>query len=66
MNSMAIRRYKSVNAMNPKGGYREPSTVTTLIPNHKNGHYVRPNKVALKLISRNMLIQMLMLECSTL
>jgi len=45
---MATRRYRNANAMNPRGGYREPSTIITPIPNHKDGHYVRPNMVALK------------------
>ncbi len=47
-NSMAVGRYKSVNAMNPRGGYQKPFVVTTQIFDHKNGHYVRPNRVALK------------------
>jgi len=34
--------------MNPRGGYQEPFAVTTPIFDHKYGHYVRPNKVALK------------------
>jgi len=48
MNSMATGRYRSANATNSGGGYREPSTIITPIPNHKDGHYVRPNRVALK------------------
>jgi hypothetical protein len=48
MNLMATGRYRNANAMNPRGGYREPSTIITPIPNHKDGHYVRPNMVALK------------------
>ncbi len=48
MNLMATRRYISVNAMNPKGGYQEPFVVIAQIPNHKDGHYGRPNMVALK------------------
>jgi hypothetical protein len=48
MKSMATGRYRSANATNSGGGYREPSTIITPIPNHKDGHYVRPNRVALK------------------
>jgi hypothetical protein len=48
MNLMAIKRYRSVDAMNPKGGYQEPFVVITQIPDHKDGHYVRLNMVALK------------------
>ncbi len=43
-----VGRYKSANSVNPKGGYWEPSTITAQFSNHKNGHYVRPNKVTLK------------------
>jgi hypothetical protein len=45
---MAIGRYKSVDVVNPKGGYQEPSVVAAQIPNHKDGHYLRPNMVVLK------------------
>jgi hypothetical protein len=45
---MAARGYKSVDAMNPRGGHQEPSAITAQILDHKNGHYVRPNKVAIK------------------
>ncbi len=48
MNSMVVRRYRSANTTNIREGYQKPSIVTTQIPNHKNGHYVRPNKVALQ------------------
>ncbi len=48
MNSMAIRRYKNVDLTNLKGGYRESYVATTQTPNHRNGHFVRPNRVALK------------------
>ncbi len=33
---------------NPRKGYWEPFVITTRIPNHRNGHFVRPKKVALK------------------
>jgi hypothetical protein len=48
MSSLAARRYKSVDAMNPRGGYRGPFVVTAPILDHIIGHYVRPNKVAFK------------------
>jgi hypothetical protein len=48
MNSMVPKRYTNVNVMNSKGRYQEPFAVTTLILDHKYGHYVRPNMVALK------------------
>jgi hypothetical protein len=34
--------------MNSKGRCRKPFVVIALILDHKDGHYVRPNKVALK------------------
>ncbi len=34
--------------MHSKGGFREPIVVTTTILDQRNGHYVRPNRVALK------------------
>jgi len=45
---MATERYRNVDVMNPKRGYQKPFIV--IIPNfyHRIGHYVRPNKVALK------------------
>jgi hypothetical protein len=48
MNSMDVGKYRNVNAMNPRGGYQEPFVVTTPIFYHRYGHYIRPNKVALK------------------
>jgi hypothetical protein len=48
MNSMDIRRYISVNVVHPKGGYRKPFAITAPILDHKDGHYVRPNRVVLK------------------
>ncbi len=41
-------KVQNANAANPKGGYREPFVVTTLVFYHKNGHYVKPNTVTLK------------------
>jgi plasmid replication initiation protein len=34
--------------MHSKGGYREPIVVIALILDHRDGHYVRLNKVAMK------------------
>jgi hypothetical protein len=48
MNSMAAGGYRSANATNLRGGYQKPFLVTTSILDHKDGHYVRPNKVTLK------------------
>jgi hypothetical protein len=48
MSSMAIGGYRSANVMNPRGGNRKPSIVTIPILDHKDGHYVKPNKVAFK------------------
>ncbi len=51
MNSMATKRYKSVDAMNPKGGYQKPYVIITQIPDHNDDHYVKPNMVALKYLA---------------
>ncbi len=48
MSSIDVGRYKNRNVTNPIGGYREPYVVSAQIPNHKDGHSVRPNKVAFK------------------
>ncbi len=48
MNSMVIGKYKNANATNPRNGYQEPSTITISILDHRYGHFVMPNKVALK------------------
>jgi hypothetical protein len=48
MSSMATGRYKSIDATNPRGGYRKPSAIITQFFYHKDGPYVRPNKIALK------------------
>jgi hypothetical protein len=45
---MASGGYKSEDATNPRGGYQEPSIVTTLILDHKDDHCVRPNWVAFR------------------
>jgi hypothetical protein len=55
MTSMAIRGYKNANAMNPRRGYQEPSIITAPILDHRDGHHVKPNKVAFNiLISKKM------------
>jgi hypothetical protein len=48
MSSMATRNYKSADAVNPRGGYQKPFVVTAPILVHGDGHYVKPNMVALK------------------
>jgi hypothetical protein len=50
MSSIAARGYKSTDAKDRKGKYRGPFVMTQKKFNHKNGHFVRPNKVALKYI----------------
>jgi len=48
MSLMVIGRYKSANVANPRGGYRKPFDVIAPILDHRDGCYVRPNRVALK------------------
>jgi hypothetical protein len=48
MSSMVVGGYISVDGMNPRGGYQEPFVVTTQIFVHKDGHHIRPNRVASK------------------
>ncbi len=45
---MATRGYKTIDAKNPRGGYRKPSIITAKILDHINGHFVKPNKLALE------------------
>jgi hypothetical protein len=47
MSSMVARGYRSASATNPREGYW-PSIVIAQTPNHKNCHYIKPNRVALK------------------
>jgi hypothetical protein len=55
MSLMVVGGYKSANAVNPRRGYQEPFAITVPILNHRDGHYVRPNKVAFNiLISKKM------------
>jgi hypothetical protein len=44
MNLMVAGGYKSVDAVNPRKGHQEPSNVTIPIFDHRDCHYVRPNK----------------------
>ncbi len=48
MSSMVVGGCRNVNAIHLKGKYQEPIVVTTSILDHKDGHYVKPNKVAIK------------------
>jgi hypothetical protein len=49
VNSMVVGGYKSADAVYPRRGYKNRAClVTAQISNHKNGHYVRPNRVAIK------------------
>ncbi len=48
ISSMVVGGYKSVDVMNPRGGYWKPFAIITQIFDHRNGHYVKPNMVALK------------------
>jgi len=48
MNSIIVEKHININAENLKGGYHKPSIVIAKMPDHKNGHFVRPNRVALK------------------
>jgi hypothetical protein len=58
---MAVGGCRSVDAMHSKGGYRKPIIETTSILDHKDGHYVMPNREFSNiLISKMMLIKMLM------
>jgi hypothetical protein len=48
VSSIVVEGYKSTNVENPKGGYQEPFISTTRILDCRNGHTMRPNRVALK------------------
>jgi hypothetical protein len=50
MSLMVVGGYRSENVVHPKRGYREPIDVIALIFYHRDGHYVRSNKVLLKYI----------------
>ncbi len=48
MSSMATKGYRNVDATYPRGEYQEPFVVIALVPSHRLGYYVRPNRVVLK------------------
>jgi len=48
MNLMATGGYKNTYVANPKRGYQKSSVIITQIPEHKNGHSIKPNRVAPK------------------
>jgi hypothetical protein len=48
MISIATRRCRSANVVHSRGRYQEPLVITAPILGHRDGHYVRPNRVALK------------------
>jgi hypothetical protein len=48
MNSMVAGRCRSTNVVHLRRGYQKPIVVTTPILDHKDGHYVRPNRVVFK------------------
>jgi hypothetical protein len=65
MSLIVAGRYISADARNIGRGYWKPSIITTRIPDHKNGHSMKPNMVALKYLDvKKMLTQMLMSKCS--
>ncbi len=42
------QRYKNISVEDPKGRHQEPFVKTQGILDHRNGRFVRPNRVALK------------------
>jgi hypothetical protein len=48
MSSMTVGGYRGVDTTNLKGGYQGSSIVFAKNSDHRYGHYVRPNRVALK------------------
>jgi hypothetical protein len=57
MSSKIVGGYRKTNVKNSKQGYQEPSVITRDIPDHINGHSIRPNRVALKYLDfKKMLI----------
>jgi hypothetical protein len=48
MSSITIGGYRSIDVDNPRGGYQDAYVVTIGIPNHRNGHSMRPNRVVFK------------------
>jgi hypothetical protein len=51
ISSIIAGRYKSTDVEDPKGGHWEPSIITQGIFDRKNGHFVKPSKVALKYLN---------------
>ncbi len=48
MSSIATRGYKSIDVENLRGGYWKSFIIIAKILDHRNGHFVRPNKVVFK------------------
>jgi hypothetical protein len=48
MNWMVTGGYRSVHVVHPRGGYWESIDINLPILDYKNGHYVKPTRVALK------------------
>jgi hypothetical protein len=48
MSSMVVGGCRNVDVVDSRGGYWEPVVVITPIFDHKDGHYVRPNRVTFK------------------
>jgi hypothetical protein len=46
--NIVVGRYKSTYVKNPRAGYQEPSIINARIFDHRIGHLLRPNRVALK------------------
>ncbi len=45
---MDVGGYSSVDVVSLRGGHRKSFVVNTPILDHKDGHYVKPNRVAFK------------------
>jgi hypothetical protein len=57
MSSMVAKGCRNADVVHSKGGYQEPIAVITPILDLKNGHYVKPNRVAFKYLDfKKMLI----------
>ncbi len=50
-NSIVVGAYRSVDFVHPRWGYREPFIITVPTLDHRDCHYVRPNRVALKYLN---------------
>ncbi len=48
MNSIAVKKCRCVDVVHSKGEYQEPIIVILPILDHRDGHYVRLNKVVFK------------------